>query len=118
MTVPLRVILPIYVVAIFSCPARTYLFIQDVIQLRSLAESAFATFDWTQFPTFLNESILFALDLQTLRALCIILFKGSWASRLDSRGRTSILPFQLILACVVVFRRLLYIIMNHMNIAW
>jgi hypothetical protein len=47
MTVPLKAILPIYIVAMFYCPARIYLFIQDIIQLRSLPASAFVTVDWT-----------------------------------------------------------------------
>ncbi|KAE8450723.1 hypothetical protein EG329_006068 [Mollisiaceae sp. DMI_Dod_QoI] len=47
--VPLKAILPIYVVGVFYCHARTYLFIADIIQLRSLPASAYDTVDWSKF---------------------------------------------------------------------
>ena len=53
LTVPLRAILPIYVVGVFYCHARTYIFIADILQLRSLPSSAYSTVDWTEyFPHF------------------------------------------------------------------
>jgi hypothetical protein len=48
LTVPLKAILPIYVVGVFYCHARTYIFIADIIQLRSLPPSAYSTVDWTE----------------------------------------------------------------------
>lgn len=51
--VPLKAILPMYVVGFFYCCARTYLFVADVIELRSLPASAYLTVDWTiYFPHF------------------------------------------------------------------
>ncbi|KAG0650328.1 hypothetical protein D0Z07_3230 [Hyphodiscus hymeniophilus] len=47
--VPLKAILPIYVIGVFYCHARTYLFIADIIQLRSLPASAYDTVDWSKF---------------------------------------------------------------------
>ncbi|RDW80688.1 hypothetical protein BP5796_05386 [Coleophoma crateriformis] len=47
--VPLKAMLPIYVVGVFYCHARTYLFIADIIQLRSLPASAYDTVDWSKF---------------------------------------------------------------------
>jgi hypothetical protein len=53
LNVPLKAILPIYVVAFFYCSARTYLFIADAIELRSLPATAYATVNWTvYFPHF------------------------------------------------------------------
>lgn len=50
---PLKAILPIYVVGVFYCHARMYLFIADIIQLRSLPASAYETVDWSKsFPHF------------------------------------------------------------------
>jgi hypothetical protein len=48
LTVPLKAILPIYIVGVFYCHARAYIFIGDMIQLRSLPDSAFQTVDWIQ----------------------------------------------------------------------
>jgi hypothetical protein len=48
LSVPLKTILPIYVVAVFYCHARTYLLIADIIQLRSLPATAYSTVDWLQ----------------------------------------------------------------------
>ena len=48
LTVPLRAILPIYVVGVFYCHARTYIFIADIIQLRSLPPSAYFTVNWIE----------------------------------------------------------------------
>ncbi len=47
--IPLRLILPIYVTAVFYCYARTYVFVADIIDLRSLPASAYATVDWQKF---------------------------------------------------------------------
>jgi hypothetical protein len=47
--VPLKAILPIYVIGFFYCHARTYLFVADIIQLRSLPASAYDTVDWSNF---------------------------------------------------------------------
>ena len=47
--VPLKAILPIYLVGVFYCHARTYLFVADIIQLRSLPASAYDTVDWSKF---------------------------------------------------------------------
>ena len=47
--IPLKIILPIYVVAVFYCHARTYILIADIIELRSLPASAYATVDWQKF---------------------------------------------------------------------
>ena len=46
---PLKAMLPIYVIGVFYCHARTYLFVADIIQLRSLPASAYDTVDWTKF---------------------------------------------------------------------
>ena len=48
LTLPLKAILPMYIVGFFYCHARTYIFVGDIIQLRSLPASAFETVDWTQ----------------------------------------------------------------------
>lgn len=51
--VPLKAILPMYVVGVLYCSARTYIFIADAIELRSLPASAYSTVDWTlYFPHF------------------------------------------------------------------
>ena len=47
--IPLRVIIPIYIIAVFYCHARTYILIADIIELRSLPESAYATVAWQKF---------------------------------------------------------------------
>ncbi|MCJ1303479.1 hypothetical protein MMC08_006289 [Hypocenomyce scalaris] len=47
--VPLKAILPIYVVGVFYCHARTYIFIADIIELRALPPSAFLNVDWWKF---------------------------------------------------------------------
>ena len=47
--VPLKAILPIYLVGVFYCHARTYIFVGDIIQLRSLPASAYLTVDWSKF---------------------------------------------------------------------
>jgi hypothetical protein len=48
MRLPLKAILPIYVIGVFYCHARTYIFLADIIQLRSLPASAYETVDWIQ----------------------------------------------------------------------
>jgi hypothetical protein len=45
--VPLKAILPIYVVGVFYCTARTYILLSDLVELRSLPASAFVTVDWS-----------------------------------------------------------------------
>lgn len=47
--VPLKSILGTYVIGVFYCHARTYLFIADIIQLRSLPASAYDTVDWSRY---------------------------------------------------------------------
>ncbi len=47
--VPLKLILPVYVTAVFYCHARTYIFVADILELRSLPASAYATVNWQQF---------------------------------------------------------------------
>lgn len=49
LTVPLKAILPIYVIGVVYCHARTYIFIEDILQLRSLPASAYSTVDWIGF---------------------------------------------------------------------
>jgi hypothetical protein len=45
LTVPLKAILPIYIVGVFYCHARAYIFIADIL---SLPASAYSTVDWIQ----------------------------------------------------------------------
>jgi len=47
--VPLRLLIPIYIIAVFYCHARTYILIADIIEFRSLPGSAYATVDWLKF---------------------------------------------------------------------
>jgi hypothetical protein len=47
LNVPLKAILPIYVVGVFYCTARSYILLSDVVELRSLPASAFITVDWS-----------------------------------------------------------------------
>jgi hypothetical protein len=49
LTVPLKAILPIYVIGVVYCHARAYIFIEDILQLRSLPASAYSTLDWIDF---------------------------------------------------------------------
>ncbi|MCJ1320601.1 hypothetical protein MMC15_005941 [Xylographa vitiligo] len=44
--IPLKVIIPIYIIAVFYCHARTYILIADILELRSLPASAYATVEW------------------------------------------------------------------------
>ncbi|KAL8935947.1 MAG: hypothetical protein Q9216_005178 [Gyalolechia sp. 2 TL-2023] len=46
---PLRVILPLYIIAVLYCSCRTYILIADIIELRSLPASAFQSVSWQQF---------------------------------------------------------------------
>lgn len=51
--VPLKAILPMYVVCFFYCCARTYIFVADAIEFRSLPASTYATVNWSvYFPHF------------------------------------------------------------------
>ena len=47
--VPLKIIIPMYLVGFFYCHARTYILIADIIELRSLPASAYATVNWQGF---------------------------------------------------------------------
>lgn len=47
--VPLKIIIPMYVVGFLYCTSRTYILVADVIELRSLPASAYATVDWQKF---------------------------------------------------------------------
>jgi hypothetical protein len=49
LTVPLKAILPIYLIGVVYCHARAYIFIEDILQLRSLPASAYSTLDWIDF---------------------------------------------------------------------
>jgi hypothetical protein len=46
---PLKAILPIYIVGVFYCHARVYLYIADIIQLRSLPPSVYQSVQWSDF---------------------------------------------------------------------
>ena len=46
---PLRIIIPLYIVAFFYCHSRTYILIADIIELRSLPASAYASVNWSKF---------------------------------------------------------------------
>jgi hypothetical protein len=45
--VPLKAILPMYILGVVYCHARTYILLADVIELRSLPASAYAQVDWS-----------------------------------------------------------------------
>jgi hypothetical protein len=47
--VPLKAILPMYVLGVFYCHARVFLFLEDVIELRSLPVTAYQTVNWSAF---------------------------------------------------------------------
>ncbi|KAJ5625117.1 hypothetical protein N7510_001426 [Penicillium lagena] len=47
LAVPLKAILPIYVLGVIYCHARAFIFLEDVIQLRSLPTSAYLTMNWS-----------------------------------------------------------------------
>jgi len=47
--VPLKIMIPIYIIATLYCHARTYILIADIIELRSLPASAYMTVDWEKF---------------------------------------------------------------------
>ena len=47
LTLPLKAILPIYVVVFFYTVARTYIFVEDIIELRSLPPSAYTNARWS-----------------------------------------------------------------------
>lgn len=49
LTVPLKAILPMYVIGVVYCHARAYIFLEDILQLRSLPASAYSTVDWIDF---------------------------------------------------------------------
>ncbi len=53
LTVPLKAILPMYVLGVLYCTARTYIFLSDILELRSLPASAYSTVNWANyFPHF------------------------------------------------------------------
>ncbi|KAF2431350.1 hypothetical protein EJ08DRAFT_669985 [Tothia fuscella] len=47
--VPLKAILPINIIGVLYCSARTYILLSDVFELRSLPSSVFVTVDWANF---------------------------------------------------------------------
>ena len=47
--IPIKAIIPIYIIAVFYCHARMYILIADIIELRSLPASAYATVNWQKF---------------------------------------------------------------------
>ena len=47
--VPLKAIIPIYIIGFCYCCARTYIFVADMIELRSLPPSAYMTVNWSSF---------------------------------------------------------------------
>lgn len=47
--IPLKIILPMYIIAVFYCHARTYILVADGMGLRSLPASAYATVNWQKF---------------------------------------------------------------------
>ena len=47
--IPLKIILPMYVVGFLYCSSRACILVADVIELRSLPASAYATVDWQKF---------------------------------------------------------------------
>ncbi|KAJ5084629.1 hypothetical protein NUU61_009208 [Penicillium alfredii] len=49
LTIPLKAILPIYVLGVVYCHARTYIFLEDILELRSLPASAYSTVNWIDF---------------------------------------------------------------------
>jgi hypothetical protein len=49
LTIPLKAILPMYCVGFLYCNARTYLYIADLIELRSLPPAAYSTVNWLEF---------------------------------------------------------------------
>ena len=49
LTVPLKAILPMYLLGLLYCHARLYIFIADIIELRSLPASAYQTVNWSNF---------------------------------------------------------------------
>ncbi|KAL8886291.1 MAG: hypothetical protein Q9215_005986 [Flavoplaca cf. flavocitrina] len=49
LSVPLRVLAPVYVMGFFYCASRTYIMIADILELRSLPPSAYATVKWEKF---------------------------------------------------------------------
>ncbi|KAJ5773851.1 hypothetical protein N7457_008747 [Penicillium paradoxum] len=49
LTVPLKAMLPIYVIGVVYCHARAYIFLEDILELRSLPASAYSTVEWVDF---------------------------------------------------------------------
>lgn len=47
--IPLKALLPVYLVAVCYCTSRTYVLLADVVEMRRLPPSAFATVNWSQF---------------------------------------------------------------------
>ena len=47
--IPLKIILPMYIIGFLYCSSRAYILVADVIELRSLPASAYATVDWQKF---------------------------------------------------------------------
>jgi hypothetical protein len=49
LAVPLRLIVPVTFFCFFYCLFRGYILVEDLMSLRSLPESAFATVDWSKY---------------------------------------------------------------------
>ncbi|KAF2668074.1 hypothetical protein BT63DRAFT_308818 [Microthyrium microscopicum] len=49
LTIPLKAILPIYVLGVLYCTSRTYILLADIVELRSLPADAFEQVDWSVF---------------------------------------------------------------------
>lgn len=47
--VPLKAILPLYVVGFIYCHSRAYIFVADIIELRALSPSAYQSVKWSSF---------------------------------------------------------------------
>lgn len=48
LTIPLKAILPVYVLAVVYCFCRTYVVLEDIVELRSLPPESFVTVDWSE----------------------------------------------------------------------
>jgi hypothetical protein len=49
LAVPIRLIMPVTFFCVFYCLFRAYILVEDLISLRSLPESAFATIEWSKY---------------------------------------------------------------------
>ena len=46
LSIPLRLLVPIYLIRVIYCHARTYILIADILELRSLPVNAYETVEW------------------------------------------------------------------------